>query len=123
MAAEELRNRTKKFALEVIRFGAPLMRFPVESILAKQLIRCSTSVGANLRSASLAQSTADMIAKLKIVEAEADEAVYWLELLKDSKPEIAQEIDRLRQEADELFRIVASSVIKLKQKQQGSGKR
>ena len=85
--------------------------------MAKQLVRCATSVGANYRAACLAKSPADMVNKLKIVEEEADESRYWLSLLRDSETAPSERIDPLENEADQLFRIVVASVKTLKNRQ------
>ena len=114
MNAVELKNRTRQFAIDIIRFASPLLRDQVGSILGKQLIRCSTSVGANYRAACLAQSKVDMVAKLKIVEGEADEAIYWLELLEQSKLGSTDQIRILKIEAEELLRIMVASITILK---------
>jgi four helix bundle protein len=116
MNAEELRRRTKLFGLDVIRLASPILRDPVGLILGKQLIRCATSVGANYRAPCLAQSTVDTVDKLKAVETEADEAVFWLELIAESKIVRHSAIEALKQEARELYRIMAASVKTLRKK-------
>jgi four helix bundle protein len=78
--------------------------------MTKQLIRCATSVGANYRAACLAKSAPDMIAKLKVVEEEADEACYWIELLSESETLNQVKAKAMHTEAQELFRICAASV-------------
>lgn len=77
----ELQERTKQFALRIIRLYSALPKGSAEYVLGKQLLRCGTSVGANYRAACLAKSRADFAAKLKICEEEADECIYWLELI------------------------------------------
>lgn len=109
MAEYDLRVRTKRFALEVIRFVRDLPTDMVSQTIGRQLIRCGTSVGANYRSARLAKSDADMVAKLKLVEEEADECIYWLELLGESKTVPVETTEPLTREAGELFRIAAAS--------------
>ncbi|MCG8364879.1 MAG: four helix bundle protein, partial [Pseudanabaenales cyanobacterium] len=81
MDEQAFKQRTKKLALRVLRLVESLPRKTSTNIIGRQLIRCATSVGANYRSACRAKSTADLIAKLSIVEEEADECLYWLELL------------------------------------------
>jgi four helix bundle protein len=106
---EELKHRTKKFALQVIE---AVNKFPgtmTGKIIGKQLIRSSTSVGANYRSACRAKSPADFIAKLGIVEEEADESLYWLELSVDSKLITETAAAPLIKEADELTAIFTAS--------------
>ncbi len=83
MNKDDLRKRTKKFALDAIQFVESLPKGRTAEILGRQLIRSGTSVGANYRAACRARSTADFIAKMGIVEEEVDESVYWLELLVD----------------------------------------
>jgi len=81
MDAEELKKQTQQFAIAIIFL---VQNFPNQSaarIIGNQLLRCGTSVGANYRAACRARSGADFVAKLKIVEEECDEVIYWLELL------------------------------------------
>ncbi|HEX8092015.1 MAG TPA: four helix bundle protein [Blastocatellia bacterium] len=77
----EFKNRTKMLALRVIRLVENLPKMQTANIIGKQLLRCSTSVGANYRAACRGKSPADVIHKLAIVEEEADESLYWMELL------------------------------------------
>ena len=81
MTQTEMKERTKKFALRVIRLTESLPHAKTADVIGKQLVRCGTSVGANYRAACRAKSTADFISKLSIVEEEADESIYWMELL------------------------------------------
>ena len=81
---EELRNRSKQFALRIIRLFQKRPRSPEAQILGKQLLRSGTSVGANARAAGRARSKPEFIAKIGIVVEEADETVFWLECLPDS---------------------------------------
>ncbi|WP_447974749.1 four helix bundle protein [Nitrospira sp. Kam-Ns4a] len=78
---DELQRRTKELALAIIRLTERLSRGRAAAVVAKQLVRAGTSVGANYRAACRARSRADFVAKLGIVEEEADETRYWLELL------------------------------------------
>src|SRR5438034_8907616 len=80
----DLKLRTKRFALDVIRFVESLPSDETSRILGRQLLRSGTSVGANYRAARRAKSSADFISKMGNVEEEADESAYWLELLVDS---------------------------------------
>ena len=84
MAANDLQRRTRAYALQIIREVERLPRGRTADVLGKQLLRCGTSVGANYRAADRARSSAEFIAKLKIVEEEADESLYWLGLLCDA---------------------------------------
>ena len=82
---EELRRRTKKFALRIIRLFKSLPRSSEAQILGKQLLRSGTSVGANYRAAGRARSRAEFSAKIGIVVEEADETVFWLECLVEAE--------------------------------------
>ncbi len=84
MNSEKLKKRTKAFALRVIRLVESLPKGKTADVLGRQLLRCGTSVGANYRSACRARSTADFISMMGIVEEEADESIYWMELLIES---------------------------------------
>ena len=103
MTPDELKARTRAFALDTIRFTRTLPRDDASRVMGKQLVRCTTSVGANYRAACLAKSTADMVNKLKIVEEEADEACYWLGLLRDSQTAPAEKVNPLEDEAQNSF--------------------
>ncbi|HZU87490.1 MAG TPA: four helix bundle protein, partial [Anaerolineaceae bacterium] len=102
MDAKEFKERTKRFALAVIELIHGLPKNPAGDVLGQQLLRSSCSVGANYRAACRAKSTADMVAKLKIVEEEADESAYWLELIVQSNLISPERIAPLLNEADEL---------------------
>ncbi|WP_183556947.1 four helix bundle protein [Mucilaginibacter sp. SP1R1] len=80
----ELKRRTQKFAVDVIKFIEAQPRKYSFDVLSKQLLRSSTSIGANYRSACKGKSTADFINKIIIVEEEADEPIYWLELMEET---------------------------------------
>ena len=81
MDTDELKKRTKKFALNILHLIEDLPKNNSGFIIGKQLGRCATSVGANYRSACRAKSKVDFISKIQIVEEEADEYCYWLELI------------------------------------------
>jgi four helix bundle protein len=81
MSAGILKERTKHFAVEIIRFVGALPNTRTCNVIGNQLLRAGTSVGANYRSSCRAKSRADFIAKMKVVEEECDESLYWLELL------------------------------------------
>lgn len=105
-----LKNRTKRFAIDCWKL---CQKFPVTreyDAFCRQLIRCSSSVGANYRAACRAKSDADFINKLKIVEEEADESMYFLEIFLEVSNKEHQEIERLRKEVDELLAIVVASI-------------
>jgi four helix bundle protein len=114
MNAEDLKKRTKRFALDGIGLFRVLPNEEVARIIGKQMVRCSTSVGANYRSACLAKSKADMVHKLKIVEEESDEAAYWLELLMESNSCPKVDCRPLHREATEIKSIMTASILTLK---------
>jgi four helix bundle protein len=118
MTEEELKARTKVFALDSIKLARKLRQDDASRVLGKQLLRYATSVGANYRAACLAKSVADMINKLKIAEEEADEAEYWLQLLEesDSIQGEVETVSRLKSEASQLFKILAASIRTLKKR-------
>jgi four helix bundle protein len=110
MNNENLKQRTRKFALDVIKLVEKLPRDMVSEVLGKQLLRSGASVAANYRSATRAKSSADFINKMSIVEEEADESVLWIDLLEASnrlKPDAAQ--PRMK-EAGELIAIAIASI-------------
>lgn len=105
MDKAELKRRTQRFAIDVIKFIEKLPAKRSLNILTAQLLRSATSVGANYRSACKGKSTADFINKIVIVEEEADESVYWLELIKGSGLVDHKDILILKKEANELTAI------------------
>jgi four helix bundle protein len=107
--SDGLKDKTRKFALRIIRMSEALPRNRAADVLAKQVLRSRTSVGANYRAACRAKSWKDFIAKMGIVEEECDEALYWMELLVESGQIKLSRVQSLRQEADELLRIVIAS--------------
>jgi four helix bundle protein len=107
---EDLRERTKAFALRVIRLVQSLPQDRLADVLGKQLLRSATSVGANYRAARRARSNADFIAKLKIVEEEGDESIYWLELLSESGLVSAARLDALITEGNAIVAIIVASI-------------
>jgi four helix bundle protein len=106
---QDLKLRTKRFALDVIRFCCALPRTPECVVVTRQLMRSATSVGANYRAACRSRSRADFVAKLALVEEEADESLYWLELLSEFRISAREELVRLMNEAGELVAIVVAS--------------
>lgn len=109
MDADELKDRTKAFALRAIKLCASLPRDDTCNVIRRQLLRAATSVGANYRSACRARSRADFVSKMGIVEEEADECGYWMELLVESGQIDVERIARLLEEADALTAIAAAS--------------
>ena len=110
MKPTDLNQITKRFALDVIAFHDTLGKDEACRILGRQLLRSGTSVGANYRAAKRARSNADFIAKMGIVEEEADECGYWLELLVDSGRVSVSRAEPLSREANELVAIAVASI-------------
>lgn len=110
MNAENLKHRTKQFALNTIQLVEVLPPDRTSDILGRQLIRSGTSVGANYRAACRAKSPGDFISKMGTVEEEADESMYWMELLVEAG-KLRQETARpILDEADELVAITVASI-------------
>ena len=109
MTSEELKLRTKQFALRVIKLVESLSQNQSSYVLGRQLLRSATSVGANYRSACRARSQADFISKITVVEEEADESAYWLELITESGLMKKDLIEDLLKEANELTAIFTAS--------------
>src|SRR5438094_2937925 len=106
---EELRDRTKKFALRVIRLFRSLLYRVDSQVLGKQLLRCGTSVAANYRAVCRARSKAEFIARIGVVAEEADEAVFWLELIEETGILNAKQLQEISKEAKELAAIFSAS--------------
>lgn len=117
---EALKKRTKKFATDCWWLCAKFPNSRGFDAYCRQLIRCSSSVGANYRAACRAKSTADFINKLKIVEEEADESMYFLELLIEISDKEHEEMKRLHKEANELLSITVASIKTMRRKNQKS---
>ncbi len=114
---EVIKERTQKFAIACWRLCAKYDKGREYDAFCRQLIRCSSSVGANYRAACRAKSTADFINKLKIVEEETDEAMYFLEILNEIDNKHQDEIKILYAEANELLSIVVASITTLKNRE------
>lgn len=110
MNAEEFKDRTKAFGLRVVRLVEALPKSRTSDVFGKQLLRCGTSVGANYRAACRAKSPADFIAKMKIVEEECDESLYWMDLIVESALMPEHRVAELNKEADELLAMVVASI-------------
>lgn len=117
MDREEFQARTKQLALRVVKLVEALPRTTAASVIGRQVLRSATSVGANYRAACRARSTADMIAKLKIVEEEADETLYWLELLVESKIMPGARLEPLMGETNEIVAMTVASIRTLRRRQ------
>ncbi len=109
MTPEELKRRTKQFALRAIHLCDSLPNRKSSNIIANQLIRSATSVGASYRAACRARSDADFISKIGITLEEADESTFWLELIAEAKLKADQETCDLMKEGNELVAIFVSS--------------
>lgn len=105
MSEKDLRERTKKFALKIIKLVVSLPNTREADIIGRQLLKAGTSVGANYREANRARSKAEFRAKIGIVEQESDESLYWLEILKESGIARGNLLEELLVEADELVAI------------------
>jgi len=110
MNPEEMKARTRAFALRIVRLAESLPNTPTANVIRNQMLRCGLSVGANYRAACRARSKADFIAKLGIVEEECDETMYWLELLIDASIVRRDRVAALFKEADEILSITVSSL-------------
>jgi four helix bundle protein len=110
MKHQNLQDRTRKFALSVIKFTEELPRDDTSRTIGRQLLRSGTSVGANYRAACRAKSQADFISKMSAVLEEADESAFWMELLLDASKAKMELVQPLLTEANELIAITASSI-------------
>ncbi|HET8829620.1 MAG TPA: four helix bundle protein [Pelobium sp.] len=106
---EAFKKRTKQFVIDNIKLFQNLPKSEEARIIGRQLMRSSSSVGANYRAACRARSKAEFHAKLSIVVEEADESLFWMEILIDASIVSAQEIEPLRKEATEILKVVASA--------------
>jgi four helix bundle protein len=116
MDERAFKARTKELALRVIRLVNSLPRNRTANVIGHQVLRSATSVGANYRAACRAKSVADMIAKLSIVEEEADETLYWLELLVETDLVPKARLRDLMQETDEITAMIVSSIKTLRRR-------
>lgn len=106
----ELKERTKRFALRVIRMTDSLPRKMAADVMGRQVLRSATSVAANYRSACRAKSRADFISKMGTVEEEADETAFWLELLGEAGLVPTAKLSELHREAEEFTAIAVTSI-------------
>jgi four helix bundle protein len=110
MNEHEFKNRTKQLALRVIKLVSTLPKDQAAEIIGRQLLRSATSVGANYRAACRGKSQADLINKLTIVEEEADETLYWLELLIESEIVSETKLSLLITETNEIIAMTVASI-------------
>ena len=110
MDEKTFKDRTKKLAVAIIKQMDKLPNSRAADVVARQVIRSGSSVGANYRAACRAKSTPDMINKMKIVEEEADETQYWLEILVEAGISPKEQIADLHKETDEILAITVASL-------------
>src|ERR1700691_5738449 len=106
MTREEMKTRTKAYANRVVRLCSALPNNWLARTLGSQLLRSGTSVGANYRAVCRAKSTADFINKLRVVEEECDESIFWMEILADNNLVPITRLQALMKEGNEIFSIV-----------------
>ena len=109
MTREEMKARTKVYANRIVKLCSALPGNWIAQTLGKQLLRSGTSVGANYRAVCRAKSNADFINKLRIIEEECDESLFWMELLVENNLIKAARLRELMKEADEILAIVVAS--------------
>ena len=111
-----LKDKSFAFAIEIVKTYKVLVEEKREYVMSKQLLRSGTSVGANVREAKNAESTNDFIHKLGIAQKECDEALYWLELLKETGYFNQEVFDRLSDQANQILKMIRSTILTIKQK-------
>ena len=110
MTSDELKHRTKTFAVEIVKFARNLPNDVASHHIAGQLLRSGTAVGSNYRASCRAKSRADFVSKMNNVEEEADETLFWLEVLVDTDIVPRRAVATLMDEAEQLLRIVVASI-------------
>ena len=115
MKSGALRDKTKHFAVRIIRFVSYLRDEKCEFVMSKQILRSATSIGANVRENWNAQSRSDFQHKLSIALKEADETAYWLELLVESEIIDRKQFDSLYSDLDEIIAMLTASVKTMKE--------
>jgi four helix bundle protein len=110
MNERDFKERTQKLALRVIRLVEMLPKTSAAQIIERQLLRSATSIGANYRAACRGKSKADVIAKLALVEEEADESLYWLDLLAESGIIKQEKLLSLAKETEEILAMTVASI-------------
>jgi four helix bundle protein len=111
---EDLRKRTRQFALRIIRLYGTLPKTGVGGVIGKQVLRSGTSVGANYAESCHSKSSADFISKIETSMQELEETRYWLELLVESELLLAKKLSALQDELDQLMAIFSTMVKKSK---------
>ncbi len=117
----DLKTRTKKFALRIIKLYVSLPKTTEAQVIGKQLLRSGTSVGAHYREANRSRSDAEFISKMEVGLQELDESTYWLELLVDAEIVLAKRLSPLQSEANELIAIFVTIIKKTKQRNSNKG--
>ena len=110
MTPDKMKERTKQFALRVLHLVSALPKQRVADLLARQLTRSGTSVGANYRAACRGRSKAEFVAKMGIVEEELDECLYWMELIAEESFVPKKRLEPLMGEANELLAMIVASI-------------
>ena len=111
MNKEDLKNRTKRFAVETIHFVNTLPKCKSNDVISYQVLKSATSVAANYRASLRGRSSAEFISKLNIVLEEADESMFWFEMIEETNDKIdTTKLKKLHKESDELTAIFTSSL-------------
>ncbi|MEJ7699425.1 MAG: four helix bundle protein [Pyrinomonadaceae bacterium] len=116
MVNEDLKIRTKNFAVRIIKLFAALPKTTEAQVLGKQILRCGTSVGAQYREAQHAKSDADFISKIEGSLQELEETAYWLELIEELSLFNSEKLQSIRQETKELTAIFVTIAKKVKER-------
>lgn len=119
MTTEELKNRLKAFAVRIVRLVDKLPNTSAGRAIGNQIVRSGTSPAANYRAACLGKSDKDFLNKLKMVEEELDETLYWIELLGDTALVKSELLSDLYKENEELLKIIVSSITTMKARMNG----
>lgn len=110
MNSTEFQDKTKRLGLHVIRFVEILPQNYTSRVIVNQILRCALSVGANYRAVCRAKSDKDFINKMKIVEEECDETIYWLEIIEESRLAKVEVVTPLKREAKEILAMIVVSI-------------
>ena len=110
MKSTEFQDKTKRLGLHVIRFVEVLPQNYTSRVIINQILRCALSVGANYRAVCRAKSDKDFINKMKIVEEECDETIYWLEIIEESGLAKMEIVTPLKREAKEILAMIVASI-------------
>lgn len=111
----DILERSVQYSLKIVKFYRQLEKNSVGRILGKQLLRSGTSIGANIHEAQGGQSKADFIAKMSIAYKESRESAYWLRIMKESEMKYSKEMDDLKDETEQLIKILSSILLSSKQ--------